>query len=373
MIPPQFTFAFSYVCVISSTEGVMEWSTCSPEFHVDHRLCGESTCTPLCFGEFLLHDSSSIHLAFSYVCVISLTVLLRGLWSGAQNSMRIMVFVVSEPVLQYVFVNSFCMIPPPFILPSPMYVWSRRLRYWRDYGVEPRIPHGSWSLWWVNLHSSMFLQIPPAWFLLHSLFLLLRMCDLVDCVTEGIIWSDLLEVQNSTWIIVFVVSEPVPYYVFVNSSCMIPPPFTLPSPTYVWSRRLRYWWDYGVEPRIPRGSWSLFWLNLHSSRFFKIPSAWFLLHSLCLLLRMCDLIDCVTDGIMQWSPEFHEDHGLCGEWTCTPVCFCKFLPHDSPYIHFAFSYVCVISSTDGVIYLVFRIPRGSWSLWWVNLYPIMFL
>ena len=138
---------------------------------------------------------------------------LKGLWSdllGVQNSTRIMVFVVSESALQYVFANSSCMIPPPFTLPSPTYVWSRRLKG---------------------------------------------------------LWSDLLVVQNSTWSIVFVVSQPVPHYVFVNSFCMIPPPFTLPSPTYVWSHWLCYWGDYGVEPRIPHGSWSLWWVNLYPIMF----------------------------------------------------------------------------------------------------------
>ena len=130
------------------TEGIMEWS---PEFHEDHGLCGEWTCTPVCFCKFLLHDSSSIHFAFSNVCVISSTALLKGLWSGAQNSTWIMVFVVSEPALQYVFANSSCMIPSPFTLHSPTYVWSRRLKG---------------------------------------------------------LWSDLLGVQNSTWIMVFVVTQP---------------------------------------------------------------------------------------------------------------------------------------------------------------------
>ena len=188
MIPPPFTLP-SPTCVISSTEGVMEWSTCSPEFHVEHRLWRESTCTPLCFCEFLLHDSSSIHLAFSYVCVISLTVLLRGLWSGA---------------------------------------------------------------------------------------------------------------QNSTWIMVFVVSQPVPHYVFVK--CL-----------------------------------------LHDS-----SSIHFAFSYVCVISS--------TEGVMEWStwcPEFHVDHGLCGEWTCTPVCFCEFLLHDSSSIHFAFSYMCDLVDWRGygVIYL----------------------
>ena len=335
------------------TEGIMEWS---PEFHMDHGLCGEWTCTPVCFCKFLLHDSFPIHFSFSFVCVISSTALLREL-----------------------------------------------------YGViylKSTIPRGSWSLWWVNLYPIMFLWIPPAWFLP---FTLPSPTYVWSRRLKGL-WSDLLGVQNSTWIMVFVVSRPALQYVFVNSSCMIPSPFTFPSPLYVWSRRLHYWgsymewstWSpqfhvdhglcgestctllcfcefllhdsshslclllrmchlvdwrgYGViylVSRIPRGSWSLWWLNLHSSMCLQIPPAWFLLHSLCLLLHMCDLVDCVTEGIMEWSPEFHVDHGLCGEWTCTPVCFCEFLLHDSSSIHFSFSYVCVISLTV--------LLRGLWS------------
>ena len=142
--------------------------------------------------------------------------------------------------------------------------------------------------------------------------------------------------------------------IFGSASSMIPPPFTLPycvitSTTYCVAMECSTW----------KSTWNMVFVMMSPP--VCVPSAPFLAFpNLCAISHYCgDAMDCSTWGPRGWD----------GESTCTTVCFCKFLLHDSSSIHFSFSYVCVISSTVllrglyGVIYLKSRIPRGSSSLW----------